>query len=87
MQCKTVPRLTQQLNLGYTAGAGFMPIYWISKAVIHLLVLTVETTAFTTKKAVYYTVGTRVSVSLLFTHLPCKTMLFARPTSCQVEYC
>ena len=41
--------------------AGFMPIYWASRAVIHLLVLTVETTAFTTRKAVYYTVGTRVS--------------------------
>ncbi len=41
--------------------AGFMPIYWFSRAVIHLLVLMVETTAFTTRKAVYYTVGTRVS--------------------------
>ena len=40
---------------------GFYPIYWISRAVIHLLVLMVETTAFTTKKAVYYTIGTRVS--------------------------
>ena len=40
-----------------------MPIYWTSRAVIHLLVLTVETTAFTTRKAVYYTVGTRVSLS------------------------
>ena len=40
---------------------GFFPIYWISRAVIHLLVLMVETTAFTTKKAVYYTIGTRVS--------------------------
>ena len=39
---------------------GFFPIYWISRAVIHLLVLMVETTAFTTKKAVYYTIGTRV---------------------------
>ncbi len=38
-----------------------MPIYWFSRAVIHLLVLMVETTAFTTRKAVYYTVGTRVS--------------------------
>ena len=40
--------------------AGFMPIFWISRAVIHVLVLMVETTAFTTRKAVYYTVGTRV---------------------------
>eukprot|EP00891_Asterochloris_glomerata_P009429 jgi/Astpho2/9429/Aster-x0397 len=39
--------------------AGFFPIYWISRVVIHLLVLMVETTAFTTKKAVYYTIGTR----------------------------
>ncbi|KAL0039998.1 hypothetical protein WJX79_001782 [Trebouxia sp. C0005] len=39
--------------------SGFMPIYWLSRAVIHLLVLMVETTAFTTRKAVYYTVGTR----------------------------
>ncbi|KAL0029403.1 hypothetical protein WJX77_004930 [Trebouxia sp. C0004] len=39
--------------------SGFMPIYWFSRAVIHLLVLMVETTAFTTRKAVYYTVGTR----------------------------
>lgn len=38
-----------------------MPIYWTSRAVIHVLVLMVETTAFTTRKAVYYTVGTRVS--------------------------
>ena len=44
-------------------GAGFMPIYWTSRAVIHVLVLMVETTAFTTRKAVYYTVGTRVSCS------------------------
>lgn len=41
--------------------AGFMPIYWFSRAVIHVLVLMVENTAFTTRKAVYYTVGTRVS--------------------------
>ena len=40
-----------------------MPIYWTSRAVIHVLVLMVETTAFTTRKAVYYTVGTRVSCS------------------------
>ncbi|KAL3160440.1 hypothetical protein ABBQ32_010760 [Trebouxia sp. C0010 RCD-2024] len=39
--------------------SGVMPIYWTSRAVIHVLVLTVETTAFTTRKAVYYTVGTR----------------------------
>lgn len=41
--------------------AGFFPIFWFSRALIHLLVITVESTAFTTKKAVYYTVGTRVS--------------------------
>lgn len=43
--------------------AGFMPIYWFSRALIHMLVLMVETTAFTTRKAVYYTVGTRVSTN------------------------
>lgn len=58
LHCVTLCELTIDRQIG---GAGVMPIYWTSRAVIHVLVLTVETTAFTTRKAVYYTVGTRVS--------------------------
>lgn len=50
--------------------AGWLPIYWFSRALIHLLVITVESTAFTTKKGVYYTVGTRVRFCHLALSLP-----------------
>ena len=66
-QCQAICFVPLMLSTGKKLGllsAAFLPIHWVSKAIIHVLVITVESTAFTTKKAVYYTVGTRVSHAL-----------------------
>lgn len=43
--------------------AGFTPIYWLSRIMIHGLVVLVEY-AFFTSKAIYYTYGVRVRCSV-----------------------
>ncbi|KAK9815600.1 hypothetical protein WJX72_006571 [[Myrmecia] bisecta] len=44
--------------------AGFAPIYWISRLVVHVMQLVVESALFTTKQALYFMVGTRKPLAL-----------------------